>query len=46
MAKAPIPLFQGTLVYSLTAAGRKQLMEQREGWARFASALGAILKTS
>ena len=33
-------------VYSLTSAGRKQLTEQREGWARFAGALGAILKTS
>ena len=33
-------------VYSVTAAGRKQLAEQRESWARFAGALGAILKTS
>lgn len=33
-------------VYSLTATGRKQLAEQREGWERFAGALGAILKTS
>ncbi len=33
-------------VYSLTAAGRKQLTEQRENWARFAGALGAILKTT
>ena len=33
-------------VYSLTAAGRKQLAEQREAWARFSGALGAILKTS
>lgn len=33
-------------VYSLTTAGRKQLAEQREGWERFAGALGAILKTS
>ena len=33
-------------VYSLTAAGRKQLAEQRESWARFAGALGAILETT
>src|SRR5919202_2367684 len=33
-------------VYSLTAAGHKQLAEQRESWARFAGALGAILKTT
>jgi len=33
-------------VYSLTTAGRKQLAEQRESWARFAGALGAILKTT
>ena len=33
-------------VYSLTAAGRKQLAEQREGWARFSGALAAILKTT
>jgi transcriptional regulator len=33
-------------VYSLTAAGRKQLAEQRENWARFAGALGTILKTT
>jgi PadR family transcriptional regulator, regulatory protein PadR len=33
-------------VYSLTSAGRKQLAEQRESWARFAGALGAILRTS
>lgn len=33
-------------VYSLTAAGRKQLAEQRESWARFSGALAAILKTS
>ena len=30
-------------VYSLTAAGRKQLAEQRESWERFSGALGAIL---
>jgi transcriptional regulator len=33
-------------VYSLTAAGRKQLVEQRENWARFSGALAAILKTT
>ncbi|HEU5220051.1 MAG TPA: PadR family transcriptional regulator [Gemmatimonadales bacterium] len=31
-------------VYSVTAAGRKELAEQREGWQRFAGALSAILK--
>lgn len=30
-------------VYSVTAAGRKQLAEQRAHWARFSGALGAIL---
>jgi transcriptional regulator len=33
-------------VYSLTAAGRKQLTEQREYWERFAGALGEILGTA
>src|SRR5688500_6837229 len=33
-------------VYSLTAAGRKQLAEQRESWARFSEALTRILETS
>jgi transcriptional regulator len=33
-------------VYSLTAAGRKQLAEQRESWSRFSGALAAILKTT
>ncbi|MEX2177389.1 MAG: PadR family transcriptional regulator [Gemmatimonadaceae bacterium] len=33
-------------VYSLTAAGRKQLAEQRESWARFSGALAAILRTT
>jgi PadR family transcriptional regulator, regulatory protein PadR len=32
-----------TKVYSLTAAGRRQLSEQREHWARFSSALASIL---
>ena len=35
-----------TKVYSVTAAGRKHLVEQREDWARFAGALAAILHTS
>jgi transcriptional regulator len=30
-------------VYSLTAAGRKELAAQRGEWARFSGALGAIL---
>jgi transcriptional regulator len=33
-------------VYSLTAAGRKQLAEQRESWSRFSGALRAILETT
>ena len=33
-------------VYSLTAAGRKQLVEQRENWDRFAGALSAILRVT
>jgi PadR family transcriptional regulator PadR len=33
-------------VYSLTAAGQRQLTEQRETWARFSGALGAILRTT
>jgi PadR family transcriptional regulator PadR len=33
-------------VYSVTAAGRKQLGEQRESWSRFAGALSAILKVT
>src|SRR5215213_9539430 len=33
-------------VYSLTAAGRKALAEQRAQWARFSGALGAILDTA
>ena len=32
-------------VYSLTAAGRKQLASRRESWARFQGALAAILRT-
>ena len=33
-------------VYSVTAAGRKALAEQRESWSRFAGALDAILKVN
>ena len=33
-------------VYSVTAAGRKQLADQRESWARFSGALAAILRTT
>jgi DNA-binding PadR family transcriptional regulator len=33
-------------VYSLTAAGRKHLAEERDTWQRFSSALAAILGTS
>ena len=33
-------------VYSLTAAGRKQLSAERDTWQRFSDALAAILRTS
>jgi PadR family transcriptional regulator, regulatory protein PadR len=33
-------------VYSVTAAGRRHLVEQREEWAAFAGALAAILKVT
>ena len=35
-----------TKVYSVTAAGRRQLAEQRASWERFAGALRAILHTT
>ena len=35
-----------TKVYSLTAAGQKQLAEQRASWERFSGALAAILGTT
>ena len=35
-----------TKVYSVTAAGRKHLSEQRASWERFAGALTAILGTT
>lgn len=33
-------------VYSLTAAGRRQLAAERESWERYAGALAAILRTA
>ena len=33
-------------VYSVTAAGKKHLIEQRDSWARFSGALAAILKVT
>jgi transcriptional regulator len=33
-------------VYSVTAAGKKQLEEQRESWERFSGALAAILRVT
>jgi transcriptional regulator len=33
-------------VYSLTASGRKHLVEQRESWERFSGALAAILRVT
>ena len=33
-------------VYSLTASGRKQLVDQRATWERFSGALAAILRTT
>ena len=33
-------------VYAVTAAGRKALADQRDEWARFSSALSAILKVT
>lgn len=35
-----------TKVYTVTAAGRKQLSEQRADWARFSGALAAILRVA
>ena len=35
-----------TKVYSVTAAGRKQLAQHRETWERFAGALTAILRVT
>lgn len=33
-------------VYSVTAAGKRHLIEQRDSWARFSGALAAILKVT
>lgn len=33
-------------VYSLTASGKRELVEQRDEWARFTGALSAILRTT
>ena len=33
-------------VYSVTAAGKRHLAEQRDSWARFSGALAAILKVT
>jgi PadR family transcriptional regulator len=33
-------------VYSVTASGKKQLVEQRDEWTRFSGALAAILKVT
>jgi PadR family transcriptional regulator, regulatory protein PadR len=33
-------------IYSLTASGRRQLVDERETWQRFSGALAAILRTS
>jgi len=35
-----------TKVYSVTAAGRRHLAEQRESWERFSGALAAILRAT
>ena len=35
-----------TKVYSVTAAGRRHLAEQRAGWEKFAGALTAILRVT
>ena len=35
-----------TKVYAVTAAGRRHLAEQREGWERFTGALAAILRAT
>ena len=43
---AETPAGRRAKVYSLTAAGRKHLAEERDSWQRFSSALAAILGTS
>jgi PadR family transcriptional regulator PadR len=43
---AATPSGRRAKVYSVTAAGRKHLAEQRESWARFSGAVTAILKVT
>ena len=43
---AETPSGRRAKVYSLTASGRKHLVEQRATWERFSGALAAILKTT
>ena len=43
---ADTPSGRRAKVYSVTAAGRKHLAEQREEWAAFSGALAAILKVT
>ena len=43
---ASTPKGRRAKVYSLTAAGRKQLAGERETWQRFSNALAAILRTT
>ena len=40
------PSGRRTKVYSVTAAGRRSLNEQREKWERFSGALAAILRVT
>jgi transcriptional regulator len=43
---AETPAGRNAKVYSLTAAGRKRLADERDTWQRFSGALAAILRTS
>ena len=43
---APSETGRRTKVYSVTAAGRRQLSDQRADWERFAGALSAILRVT
>ena len=43
---AETPKGRRAKVYSLTRAGKKQLAEEREHWARFSGALGNILEST
>ncbi len=42
---APSPNNRRARYYELTAAGRRQLVEERDAWQRFSRALGLILET-